>query len=1223
MGLQLKKSTALGGNVIITFIALFALVAQPMYGLVASYVTGAEAIASAASPVVVSSPGSEVSIAKSDILNLQGAWTADSATGYAVQIANTNQTNIIKSDGYISGSNKTISANEAKTLINNDTLWNSLAQPGVYYWRIAPSASYTNNPATLASLAWSGWAKITVTENVPTGLQLKKDGVNLASGSYVKSDFISGSTVLNFNKTDGAWRYITKLEVNGVEKGQFWNSFNNTWLVKDGAISQGKFGEFGDGTYSYSVATRTESGIVSEFSEPVTLTYDSTKPAATLVNPVADGTLNTIAIQVDATDSIGLDRIVANIYRSSDNKLVKSTQVSVDGAKTGSHTATVNLPEGVYYIKYNASDLAGNISMTGTLSNIVVDTTAPVVSWQLQPEAYYSIGKGFSVRPISPEEGLSKSVYIDSVTPENLVWALTSHDKNFDTKNTNNQTLWDSLSDGTHVFVAVFEDAAKNKTVLNSNTFVVDRTAPEVTISSPSKGSFVKGMTTVTGTATDTTSGINQVTVHLRKVKDNGKFDSFLTTTAVPVVDGVWSTEIDTTAFTDGEYGVTVIASDRAGNQASAGAGGVHLKSITIDNTKPTVQVNLSRASYVISGATVGPNQNPEIEARDKNFEVFKIFKDGVAINDGAKYNGYEFRYANINWLGEGTYIIRAYDRAGNVSDDFEITMDRIAPNGTFTYSNNSAPTSGNVIAYLTTTEPVTISPTGSHRWEATDDTNTKFKHKFTNNGSFDAVVVDAAGNSTTLTAIVNWIDRVNPTGEITYSTTALTRGNVTATLNLSEVATISTAGWTATSNPLVFTKVFTPNANTPKNHEETVIFKDAAGNEGTADISINWQDNKQATVAITDVAVDNTTKKLTFNVSATDEGVAALDVVGVNIYDEKNAAQKLAIGRLTEHNGTNSFGPHLVTVDVAELASGTYTIRAAARDAVSSKETTYATYKFTVDNTPPSVTVNAIATSTNTRPIITGAVDEDAVSVKVSLDNGITWHDAQITGTTWSFPVTEALAIGEHKVIAIASDDAGNTSARDTSSEQDYWKSFEITSARKEIDNSSAGRTNTSNPVVTQSTTNTATPLLNNANAATFAPITGAVTTDGTNTTNSDEGDVAAAATQSAETNEDGEVLAAENNKQAWSLVNLLLTIGIVLASLVALSGLGRKENRRATVRILSLVPAAGALVLLFAAENFTAPMGWVNTWSWLMAAIALAQIIILSMTRKSSDVE
>ena len=41
MGLQLKKSTALGGNVIITFVALFALVAQPMYGLVAERVANA------------------------------------------------------------------------------------------------------------------------------------------------------------------------------------------------------------------------------------------------------------------------------------------------------------------------------------------------------------------------------------------------------------------------------------------------------------------------------------------------------------------------------------------------------------------------------------------------------------------------------------------------------------------------------------------------------------------------------------------------------------------------------------------------------------------------------------------------------------------------------------------------------------------------------------------------------------------------------------------------------------------------------------------------------------------------------------------------------------------------------------------------------------------------------------------------------------------------------
>ena len=171
----------------------------------------------------------------------------------------------------------------------------------------------------------------------------------------------------------------------------------------------------------------------------------------------------------------------------------------------------------------------------------------------------------------------------------------------------------------------------------------------------------------------------------------------------------------------------------------------------------------------------------------------------------------------------------------------------------------------------------------------------------------------------------------------------------------------------------------------------------------------------------------------------------------------------------------------------------------------------------------------------------------------------------------------------------------------------------------------SGQGTNNSSEEVTTPTVINprAITPLAQTFTPQNITQSADTATTDEVATTDSDTNNVASARTQSAETNEDGEVLAAEDNKQAWSLVNLLLTIGIVLASLVALSGLGRKENRRAAVRILSLVPAAGALVLLFAAENFTAPMGWVNTWSWLMAAIALAQIIILSMTRKSSDVE
>ena len=45
---------------------------------------------------------------------------------------------------------------------------------------------------------------------------------------------------------------------------------------------------------------------------------------------------------------------------------MKSTQTALDGARSGSHTATVSLPDGTYTIKYNSQDLAGNISKTRT-----------------------------------------------------------------------------------------------------------------------------------------------------------------------------------------------------------------------------------------------------------------------------------------------------------------------------------------------------------------------------------------------------------------------------------------------------------------------------------------------------------------------------------------------------------------------------------------------------------------------------------------------------------------------------------------------------------------------------------------------------------------------------------------------------------------------------------------------------------------------------------------
>lgn len=104
---------------------------------------------------------------------------------------------------------------------------------------------------------------------------------------------------------------------------------------------------------------------------------DQTRPQVTLVAPTGELPTRELGIRIDATDDRGLQRIVANVYRG--GQLVRSTQTAGEGATAATHTATVALPDGDYTIKYNAQDLAGNVSKTSTVA-VTVDGTAPRIT---------------------------------------------------------------------------------------------------------------------------------------------------------------------------------------------------------------------------------------------------------------------------------------------------------------------------------------------------------------------------------------------------------------------------------------------------------------------------------------------------------------------------------------------------------------------------------------------------------------------------------------------------------------------------------------------------------------------------------------------------------------------------------------------------------------------------------------------------------------------------
>lgn len=183
--------------------------------------------------------------------------------------------------------------------------------------------------------------------------------------------------------TDGISRRATVTEVGGDNSatGYFrynYSYFNFWWqnvpldlTTDDGALVVGNPTGDAPNIDAFQLAPLVGS-LVTERLDP-----DTVKPVATLVTPTTSGPFRTLDLRVEATDDRGLQRVVANIYK--DGKLVKSTQTAAEGKRAAAHAATVTLPDGAYTIRYNASDLAGNVAKTGTF-DVTIDTTPPTAT---------------------------------------------------------------------------------------------------------------------------------------------------------------------------------------------------------------------------------------------------------------------------------------------------------------------------------------------------------------------------------------------------------------------------------------------------------------------------------------------------------------------------------------------------------------------------------------------------------------------------------------------------------------------------------------------------------------------------------------------------------------------------------------------------------------------------------------------------------------------------
>lgn len=165
-------------------------------------------------------------------------------------------------------------------------------------------------------------------------------------------------------------------------------------------------------------------------------------------------------------------------------------------------------------------------------------------------------------------------------------------------------------------------------------------------------------------------------------------------------------------------------------------------------------------------------------------------------------------------------------DKAGNTGNTtYEVgNIDKTAPTGNITVSKTT-PTNQNVTLTLNTSEAIST-PAG---WTRVSDT--RFTKSIPTNTSENVTFTDPAGNRGSANISVTNIDKVAPTGNITYSETNPTNGDVTATLTTSE-AVNNIPGWTKVDDTH-FTKVVSENTTA------TVAFVDPAGNTGQVTMSV------------------------------------------------------------------------------------------------------------------------------------------------------------------------------------------------------------------------------------------------------------------------------------------------------------------------------------------------------------------------------------------------
>ncbi len=477
---------------------------------------------------------------------------------------------------------------------------------------------------------------------------------------------------------------------------------------------------------------------------------DTPKPVVNEKPIEVNNPINQVIAVVDNAPVITVNPKEVKILRGTDYNVNTGVTIADDKdtnlKPTISMTSTIDAEVGTYTITYKVTD-SGNNTATATRVVKVLEPDEDEDSDGYTNKEEYDNDANFDDAKEYPEYDKNPSITIDenntfsmeinATIPTFTATATDVADGDIDVVITHDIDLT-KVNRYTVVFTAT--DVLGNKTEIRKDFTVVDTKSPVIE--------------NLTNSSNENWTNSEVVT----------KWDIVEEGSGIKTVEYCYSAEctIWNTMSKSEWYGLTrneernntvyVRAIDNADNISNVIA--VIFK---IDKTKPTVVVK-SEQAILTSGSYYDLRKVVRIQPDDNNARG-KVFVNGVEYKQ--YYGSGSF---GINWIinankSTDTFNVVVEDAAGNKSDNFVINVDRTAPDGVITYSNDngSQVTKDDVTVTLKTTEAV-LTPSD---WNKVSDT--EFTKVYSVNGKYTVEIEDIYGNKKTLNYEVKRIDKVSP----------------------------------------------------------------------------------------------------------------------------------------------------------------------------------------------------------------------------------------------------------------------------------------------------------------------------------------------------------------------------------------------------------------------------------------------------------------------------